>query len=135
MTNLNPKRTKRCNQSSVVGSLKGTTPRHRPSVKLKLPKGEYSALTNMANLYPKRMKRCNQSSLVGTLNGTTPRHRSSRYTAFGKSFKWTTFDTVLQGMQPSARNLSERPPDTVLLVSSGRLTLFARWGLFEREEK
>ena len=35
MANLNAKRTKRCNQSSLARTLKGTTPRHHPFVKLK----------------------------------------------------------------------------------------------------
>ena len=35
MANLSPKQAKRCNQSSLVGTLKWTTPRHRPSVELK----------------------------------------------------------------------------------------------------
>ena len=40
----------------------------------------------MANLNPEQMRRCNQSSLVRTPKGTAA-------------------DTVLQGMQPSARDL------------------------------
>ena len=55
MANLNPKRTKRYNQSSLARTLKGTTPRHRPSVKQKI-----------ANLNPKRTKRYSQSSLART---------------------------------------------------------------------
>ena len=87
MANLNPKRTKRCNQSSLVGTLKGTTPRHRPL--------RYAA-------FGKRSKRTTPDTVLQgmwpsarVLNGRPP-------------------DTVLEGMRPSARVLSGRPPDTVL---------------------
>ena len=69
MANLNPKQTKRCNQSSLVRTLKGTA---ADTVLLlsSNPKSEYSAAINMANLNPKQTQRCNQSSLVRTLKGT-----------------------------------------------------------------
>ena len=89
MANLNPKRTQRCNQSSLVGTLKGTTPRHRPS--------SYAA-------FGKQLK------------WTPSRHRPSSYVAFARKSQRATPDTVLRGMRPSARNLNGRPPDTVLQV-------------------
>ena len=87
MANLNPKRTKRCNQSSLVRTLKGMTPRHRSS--------RYAAFGEIS-------KR------------TTPQHSPSRYAAFGKISKRTTPDTVLQSMRPSAGYFNGRPLDTGL---------------------
>ena len=63
MANLNPKRTKRCNQSLLVGTLTWTTSRHLPS--------RYAAFGSI-------------------LKPTTPRHQPSRDTAFGRVLKRTT---------------------------------------------
>ena len=55
-------------------------------------KGEYSAAIRLP--------------MVPNLNG--------RWFASNLGRAWTTTDTVLQGMQPSAGSLTGRPPDTVL---------------------
>mgnify|MGYP001481278204 CR=1 FL=1 len=66
-------------------------------------KGEYSAAIS----HP----------LVPNLNG--------RWFASNRGRSWTTAETVLQEMQPSAESLTGRPPDTVLQSmqpSAGSLT-------------
>ena len=66
-------------------------------------KGEYSAAINLP--------------LVPDLNG--------RWFASNRGRSWTTAETVLQEMQPSAESLTGRPPDTVLQSmqpSAGSLT-------------
>ena len=83
MANLNPKRTKRCNQSSLVETLKGTTPRHRPS--------RYAAFGEIS-------KR------------TTPRHRPSMYAAFGEISKRTTSRHRSSVLGPPSRGKELFPP-------------------------
>ena len=82
MANLNPKRTKRCNQSSLVGTLKGTTPRHRPS--------RYAAFGKNSKRTTPRHRPSRYAAFGNRFKRTTPRHRLSRYAAFGKRFKRTT---------------------------------------------
>ena len=61
MANLNPKQTRRCNQSSLVRTLKGTA----PDTVLLLsynPKSECTAAISLPWYEPKRTVVCNQSS-------------------------------------------------------------------------
>ena len=93
MANLSPKRTKRCNQSSLVGTLKGTNAdtvlqSMRPSAR------------DLNGRPPDTVLQGRRPS-AGNLNGRAP-------------------DTVLQGMQPSARDLNGRPPDPVVVGGRSR---------------
>ena len=86
MANLNPKRTQRCNQSSLVGTLKGTTPRHRPS--------RYAAFGKRFKRTTPRHRPSDMRLSARILNGRLPPiHRPSTYAAFGKRFKRTNPST------------------------------------------
>ena len=82
MANLNPKRTKRCNQSSLVETLKGTTPRHRPTW--------YAAFGEISKRTTPRHRPSMYAAFGEISKRTTPRHRPSMYAAFGEISKRTT---------------------------------------------
>ena len=101
VANLNPKRTKLCNQCSLVGTLKGTTPRHCPSgyaafgriLKRTTPRHRPSRDAAFGRIFrwtAPRHRPSRDAAFGRILKRKTPRHRPSRYSAFGRIFKRTT---------------------------------------------